>query len=118
LQGDGGLIADTVLGRAILAREVDARSDGDGTHRQRDSAHPTHGGRYHIGRRSAVGGCPAIGGRPAVGRRSAVTARSELLHLNDEVARCVVEAFGHLVFPHPEGGMVTVVYPIMFYPGD
>jgi hypothetical protein len=35
-----------------------------------------------------------------------------------EVVRCVVEAFGHLVFPHPAGGMVTVVYPIMFNPAD
>ena len=35
-----------------------------------------------------------------------------------EVVRCVVDAFGHLVFPHPEGGMVAVVYPIMFNPGD
>lgn len=37
---------------------------------------------------------------------------------DDQVVRCVVEAFGHLVFPPPEGGMVTVVYPIMFNPGD
>jgi hypothetical protein len=35
-----------------------------------------------------------------------------------EVVQCVVDAFGHLVFPHPEGGMVAVVYPIMFNPGD
>jgi hypothetical protein len=30
----------------------------------------------------------------------------------------VVRGFGNLSFPQPEGGMVTVVYPIMFNPGD
>jgi len=31
---------------------------------------------------------------------------------------CVVKAFAGLAFPPPEGGIVTVVYPIMFSPGD
>jgi hypothetical protein len=30
------------------------------------------------------------------------------------VVQCVVQGFGNLTFPQPEGGMVTVVYPIMF----
>jgi hypothetical protein len=34
------------------------------------------------------------------------------------VVSCVVRGFGNLSFPQPEGGMVTVVYPIMFAPGD
>jgi TonB family protein len=34
-----------------------------------------------------------------------------------EVARCVVEHFTKLHFPPPDGGVVTVVYPIMFSPG-
>jgi hypothetical protein len=34
------------------------------------------------------------------------------------VVQCVVRGFGNLSFPAPEGGMVTVVYPIMFSPGD
>ncbi len=34
------------------------------------------------------------------------------------VVGCVVRGFGNLSFPQPEGGMVTVVYPIMFNPGD
>ena len=34
------------------------------------------------------------------------------------VVQCVVRGFGNLSFPQPEGGMVTVVYPIMFNPGD
>ena len=32
--------------------------------------------------------------------------------------QCVVRGFGNLSFPQPEGGIVTVVYPIMFNPGD
>jgi hypothetical protein len=34
------------------------------------------------------------------------------------VVQCVVRGFGNLSFPQPEGGMVTVVYPISFSPGD
>ena len=32
--------------------------------------------------------------------------------------QCVVEGFGRLAFPPPQGGYVTVVYPIEFGPGD
>jgi mono/diheme cytochrome c family protein len=32
------------------------------------------------------------------------------------VVSCVVRGFGNLSFPEPEGGMVTVVYPIVFTP--
>jgi hypothetical protein len=35
-----------------------------------------------------------------------------------EVVRCVVAEYGKLTFPKPEGGIVTVVYPINFNPGD
>jgi len=34
------------------------------------------------------------------------------------VVGCVQSAFYGLTFPQPEGGIVTVVYPIMFSPGD
>jgi hypothetical protein len=34
------------------------------------------------------------------------------------VTQCVVRAFGNLSFPQPEGGSVTVVYPILFNPGE
>jgi hypothetical protein len=32
------------------------------------------------------------------------------------VVACVVKAFGNLSFPQPEGGIVTVVYPLVFGP--
>jgi hypothetical protein len=35
-----------------------------------------------------------------------------------DVIDCVVRSFSKLEFPPPEGGKVTVVYPIQFSPGD
>ena len=34
------------------------------------------------------------------------------------VVQCIVRGFGNLSFPQPQGGMVQVVYPMMFSPGD
>lgn len=34
-----------------------------------------------------------------------------------EVTQCVIDAFSTLQFPQPEGGIVTVTYPIKFSPG-
>ena len=34
------------------------------------------------------------------------------------VVQCVVRGFGNLSFPQPEGGAVTVVYPLVFASGD
>jgi hypothetical protein len=34
------------------------------------------------------------------------------------VVRCVIGEFFNLEFPQPQGGIVTVVYPVMFSPGD
>jgi hypothetical protein len=34
------------------------------------------------------------------------------------VVSCVVRSFGNLTFPQPEGGIVTVVYPIIFTPAS
>jgi hypothetical protein len=31
---------------------------------------------------------------------------------------CVVRSFGGLQFPQPEGGIVTVSYPLIFAPGE
>lgn len=35
-----------------------------------------------------------------------------------KVVECVAARFAALSFPKPEGGIVTVVYPIVFAPGD
>ena len=34
-----------------------------------------------------------------------------------KVIDCIVRGFGNLLFPQPEGGIVTVIYPILFTPG-
>jgi len=36
---------------------------------------------------------------------------------DSRVAECVVSAFYDIEFPEPDGGIVTVVYPIMLSPG-
>ena len=38
--------------------------------------------------------------------------------LPDEVGACLEKAFVKLSFPEPDGGIVTVSYPIVFTPGD
>jgi hypothetical protein len=35
-----------------------------------------------------------------------------------DVVACVVSAFAPITYPKPEGGIVTVEYPIMFSPGE
>jgi hypothetical protein len=35
-----------------------------------------------------------------------------------QIIRCIVAEYRKLRFPKPEGGVVTVVYPIIFSPGD
>jgi hypothetical protein len=37
---------------------------------------------------------------------------------NCSVARCIRQGFTELQFPAPQGGVVTVSYPIVFEPGD
>ena len=37
---------------------------------------------------------------------------------DQNVTNCVVRAFGNLSFPQPEGGIVTVVFPLIFTPGS
>ncbi len=58
--------------------------------------------RFVIGRDGSVQGAPADGGSDMPDKA---------------VLSCVLRAFTGLSFPEPEGGIVTVVYPIMFSPG-
>ena len=67
---------------------------------------------------------PNLSGRVAVkfviGRDGSVMTSSDGgSELPDQgVVQCVVRGFGNLSFPQPEGGIVTVVYPIIFNPGE
>jgi hypothetical protein len=75
---------------------------------------------YENGRRTN----PNLQGRVAVKfiideKGSVKTAQDSGSDLPDSgTVSCVVRSFGNLSFPQPEGGIVTVVYPIIFAPPD
>jgi hypothetical protein len=48
------------------------------------------------------------------GRVASVAADSS--NLPDPVVRCVLDELGKLVFPRPDGGSLTVLYPVAFAP--
>ncbi len=71
-----------------------------------------------LGRHSDLTGRVTV--RFVIGRDGKVSnARiSEQTDLPDcGVARCIRDAFMHIEFPRPEGGIVTVQYPVMLQPG-
>ncbi len=81
-------------------------------------------GRFKLCYENGLRTNPNLQGRVAVkfviDRTGAVsTAQDGGSDLPDQgVVSCVVRGFGNLSFPQPEGGIVTVVYPILFNPGD
>ena len=80
-------------------------------------------GRFRLCYENSLRTSPTLQGRVAVkfviDRTGAVsTAADGGSDLPDHgVVGCVVRGFGNLSFPQPEGGIVTVVYPITFSPG-
>ncbi|WP_394831858.1 AgmX/PglI C-terminal domain-containing protein [Pendulispora rubella] len=81
-------------------------------------------GRFRLCYENGMRTNPNLSGRVSVkfviDRQGAVaTASDGGSELPDQgVVQCVVRGFGNLSFPQPEGGIVTVVYPIIFSPGD
>lgn len=81
-------------------------------------------GRFRLCYENGLRNNPTLSGRVSVkfviDRSGAVsTAQDGGSELPDQgVISCVVRGFGNLSFPQPEGGIVTVVYPIIFNPGD
>ncbi|HSO30852.1 MAG TPA: AgmX/PglI C-terminal domain-containing protein [Labilithrix sp.] len=81
-------------------------------------------GRFRLCYENGLRTNPNLQGRVAVkfviDRAGAVSTASDGgSDLPDQgVVGCVVRGFGNLSFPQPEGGIVTVVYPIIFNPGD
>lgn len=75
---------------------------------------------YENGLRSNPGLAGRVTIRFVIGRDGAVTAASnggsDLPDAN--VIACIQRAFANLAFPQPEGGIVTVTYPIMFSSGN
>jgi hypothetical protein len=81
-------------------------------------------GRFRLCYENGLKSNPTLSGRVSVkfviDRSGAVsTAQDGGSELPDQgVISCVVRGFGNLSFPQPEGGIVTVVYPIIFNPGE
>ena len=81
-------------------------------------------GRFRLCYENGLRNNPNLSGRVAVkfviDRTGAVsTTQDSGSQLPDQgIVSCVVRAFGTLSFPQPEGGIVTVVYPIIFTPGE
>jgi hypothetical protein len=81
-------------------------------------------GRFRLCYENGLRNNPNLQGRVSVrfviGRDGAVSnvgnAGSDMP--DGSVVQCVTRAYYGLSFPQPEGGIVTVVYPIMFSPGD
>ena len=81
-------------------------------------------GRFRFCYEKGLQASPTLRGKVSVryvigkdGSTSAVTSAGSDLP-NTEVVNCVLKAFSGLSYPAPEGGVVVVVYPIMFEPGD
>lgn len=81
-------------------------------------------GRFRLCYENGLRNNPTLSGRVSVkfviDRSGAVSTASDGgSELPDQgVIGCVVRGFTNLSFPQPEGGIVTVVYPIIFNPGD
>jgi hypothetical protein len=81
-------------------------------------------GRFRLCYENGLKGNPTLSGRVAVkfiiDRSGAVsmTADGGSDLPDSKVVECVVRGFGNLSFPQPDSGMVTVVYPIVFSPGE
>jgi hypothetical protein len=69
----------------------------------------------HVAKAEAVDPAQSVLPLPA----ATVDPSSGLQRIADPaVEACIVARFSSLVFPAPEGGIVTVVYPIVFNPGE
>jgi len=81
-------------------------------------------GRFKLCYQDGLRNNPSLQGRVAVkfviGRDGSVqTSQDGGSDIPDaNVTQCVIRGFGNLSFPQPEGGIVTVVYPLIFSPGD
>ena len=81
-------------------------------------------GRFRLCYENGLKKDPALEGRVAVkfviGRDGAVAlaADADSSMKDKDVVSCIVRAFKGLSFPQPEGGVVNVVYPILFSPPD
>lgn len=82
-------------------------------------------GRFRLCYEKGLASDPKLAGTVATkfvidtkGSVSGVTRDASTTLTDAAVVTCVTSAFSSLSFPQPEGGIVTVVYPLIFNPGD
>jgi hypothetical protein len=81
-------------------------------------------GRFRLCYEAGLRGNPALTGRVVtkfvIGRDGAVAQAADGGSdiPSKDVISCVVRSFGSLSFPQPEGGIATVIYPIVLSPGE
>lgn len=81
-------------------------------------------GRFRLCYEAGLRNNPALSGRVVtkfvIGRDGAVAQASDAGSdlASQDVVSCVVRSFNNLSFPQPEGGVTTVVYPIVLTPGE
>jgi hypothetical protein len=81
-------------------------------------------GRFRLCYEAGLRGNPALTGRVVtkfvIGRDGSVAQSADGGSdiASQEVIGCVVRSFGSLSFPQPEGGVATVIYPIVLSPGE
>jgi len=81
-------------------------------------------GRFRLCYEAGLRQNPALTGRVVtkfvIGRDGAVAQSADGGSdiASQEVISCVVRSFGSLSFPQPEGGVATVIYPIVLSPGE
>ncbi len=82
-------------------------------------------GRFRLCYEDGLSRDPKLAGQVAVkfvidasGAVSTVRSDPSTTLSDASAVQCIVRAFGNLSFPQPEGGIVTVIYPLVFAPGD
>ncbi len=81
-------------------------------------------GRFRLCYENGLRANPGLQGRVStqfvIGRDGAVSAANDAgSDLPDQkVVQCIVSSFTNLSFPQPEGGIATVVYPLVLSPGE
>ena len=81
-------------------------------------------GRFRLCYEAGLRGNPTLSGRITtkfvIGRDGSVSQAADggSDMPNQEVTSCVVRSFQNLSFPSPDGGIATVIYPIVFTPGE
>ena len=116
-KGAGGRLEPAIVQRVVRSHNEDFRRCYEASLVKDPSFTTRIEVRFVIGRNGQV---PEAGAQPTRVNGGAPDGVSTAHGLAKEVAACLDKAFRTLTFPRPQGGIVTVKYPIVFTadPGD